>query len=77
MGAERTENFEKGVALRRLLGGDKLVDEAFRDPVDFGYPMEELVTEVAWTGAVAASSTSARSPSSTGRSSLRGTSASP
>jgi 4-carboxymuconolactone decarboxylase len=48
MAAKRTENFEKGIALRRELGGDKLVDEAFKDPDDFGYPMEELVTEVAW-----------------------------
>ena len=48
MTAQRTENFEKGVALRRKLGGDKLVDEAFQDPNDFSYPMEELVTEVAW-----------------------------
>jgi 4-carboxymuconolactone decarboxylase len=48
MGSKRTENFEKGVALRRELGGDKLVDDAFNDPEDFGYPMEELVTEVAW-----------------------------
>jgi 4-carboxymuconolactone decarboxylase len=48
MAAKRTENFEKGIALRRQLGGDKLVDDAFKDPDDFGYPMEELVTEVAW-----------------------------
>jgi 4-carboxymuconolactone decarboxylase len=48
MVAKRTENFEKGIALRRQLGGDKLVDDAFKDPDDFGYPMEELVTEVAW-----------------------------
>lgn len=48
MAAQRTENFEKGIALRRQLGGDKLVDDAFKDPEDFGYPMEELVTEVAW-----------------------------
>ena len=48
MSKERTKNFENGIALRRELGGDKLVDDAFRDPNDFGYPMEELVTEVAW-----------------------------
>ena len=48
MATPRTENFEKGIALRRELGGDKLVDDAFKDPDDFGYPMEELVTEVAW-----------------------------
>lgn len=48
MASKRSENFEKGIALRRELGGDKLVDDAFKDPNDFGYPMEELVTEVAW-----------------------------
>ena len=48
MATQRTENFKKGIALRRELGGDKLVDDAFKDPDDFGYPMEELVTEVAW-----------------------------
>lgn len=46
--SDRTENFRKGIALRRELGGDELVEDAFRDPGDFGYPMEELVTEVAW-----------------------------
>ncbi|MBU3738822.1 MAG: 4-carboxymuconolactone decarboxylase [Rhodoferax sp.] len=45
---KRTENFDKGVALRRQLGGDELVDKAFSDPEDFSYPMEELVTEHAW-----------------------------
>ena len=48
MATQRTENFKKGITLRRELGGDKLVDDAFKDPDDFGYPMEELVTEVAW-----------------------------
>ena len=48
MSTTKSENFQKGVALRRELGGDKLVDDAFRDPTDFGYPMEELVTEMAW-----------------------------
>ena len=47
----KTENFEKGLALRRELSGDRVVDEAFKDPNDFSVPMEELVTEFAF-GAV-------------------------
>ena len=48
MASGETQNFSKGKALRRKLGGDRLVDEAFKDPDDFSYPMEELVTEMAW-----------------------------
>jgi 4-carboxymuconolactone decarboxylase len=51
MSAERTENFKRGIALRRELAGERFVEEAFKDPDDFTYPMQELVTEVAW-GAV-------------------------
>ena len=51
MSTQRTDNFEKGIALRRELSGDKLVEDAFKDPDDFGYPMEEMVTEVAWGAA--------------------------
>jgi 4-carboxymuconolactone decarboxylase len=47
----KTENFEKGLALRRELSGDSVVDAAFRNPDDFAYPMQELVTEFAF-GAV-------------------------
>lgn len=47
----RTETFEKGLALRRELSGDSVVDAAFKDPEDFTYPMQELVTEFAF-GAV-------------------------
>ena len=46
-----TENFQKGLALRRELSGDSVVDEAFKDPNDFAFPMQELVTEFAF-GAV-------------------------
>jgi 4-carboxymuconolactone decarboxylase len=46
-----SENFRKGLELRRELSGDHVVDQAFKDPEDFGYPMEELVTEFAF-GAV-------------------------
>ena len=37
-----------GIALRRELSGDQVVDRAFKDPDAFGYPMEELVTEFAF-----------------------------
>ena len=47
----KTENFQKGLALRRELSGDSVVDAAFKDPDEFGVPMEELVTEFAF-GAV-------------------------
>ena len=47
----QSENFKKGLALRRELSGDRVVDEAFKDPDDFNVPMEELVTEFAF-GAV-------------------------
>ena len=46
-----TEHFRKGLALRRELSGDRVVEEAFKDPDDFSRPMEELVTEFAF-GAV-------------------------
>lgn len=46
-----TEHFRKGLALRRELSGDRVVEEAFKDPEDFSRPMEELVTEFAF-GAV-------------------------
>ena len=51
MAGTKSEKLEKGIALRRELSGDKVVDNAFKDPGDFSYPMEELVTEVAF-GAV-------------------------
>lgn len=47
----QSEKMEKGLALRRELSGDQVVDNAFKDPDDFGRPMEELVTEFAF-GAV-------------------------
>jgi 4-carboxymuconolactone decarboxylase len=47
----QSEKFQKGLALRRELSGDRVVDEAFKDPNDFARPMEELVTEFAF-GAV-------------------------
>jgi 4-carboxymuconolactone decarboxylase len=47
----QTENFRKGLALRCELSGEDVVNQAFKDPEDFGRPMEELVTEFAF-GAV-------------------------
>ena len=47
----QSEKLTKGLALRRELSGDRVVDEAFKDPGDFGLPLEELVTEFAF-GAV-------------------------
>ena len=47
----QSAQFQAGLALRRELSGDAVVDAAFRDPEDFARPMEELVTEFAF-GAV-------------------------
>ena len=47
----QSEHLQKGLALRRELSGDRVVDEAFKDPNDFSFPMEEFVTETAF-GAV-------------------------
>ena len=44
----KSENFHKRMALRRELSGDRVVDDAFKDPDDFSVPMEELVTEFAF-----------------------------
>ncbi len=50
MTAQRTDKLDMGMALRRELSGDTAVDAAFKDPEDFGYPMEEFVTEMAFGG---------------------------
>lgn len=47
----QSEKLITGLALRRELSGDRVVDKAFKDPGDFGLPLEELVTEFAF-GAV-------------------------
>ena len=46
--SQKSEYFQKGLALRRELSGDRVVDEAFKNPEDFSVPMEELVTEFAF-----------------------------
>lgn len=40
-----TENFKRGLDLRRELSGDKVVDDAFADPDDIARPLQEMVTE--------------------------------
>lgn len=46
-----TENFEKGLALRKELAGSEYVEKVFSDPDDYSFPLHELVTEYCW-GAV-------------------------
>jgi 4-carboxymuconolactone decarboxylase len=43
--------FEKGLAVRRAVAGERLVDEALKNADEFSMPMQELVTEFCW-GAV-------------------------
>lgn len=47
----QSDKLKAGLALRRELSGDKVVDDAFRDPQDFGVAMEEMVTEFAFGAA--------------------------
>lgn len=42
------ELFEKGLAVRRAVAGDRLVDEALKNADEFSMPMQELVTEFCW-----------------------------
>ena len=42
------EAFDRGLALRRELNGDELIDQIFREADDFSLPMQEMVTEHAW-----------------------------
>lgn len=45
------ELFDKGMAIRRAVAGDKAIDQAMKNADDFSMPMQELVTEYCW-GAV-------------------------
>lgn len=45
------ELFDKGMAMRRRVAGDKAIDQAMKNADDFSMPMQELVTEYCW-GAV-------------------------
>lgn len=43
-----SDNLTKGLEIRKELVGAAAVDKAFADPDDFGFPMQELVTEQCW-----------------------------
>ncbi len=43
-----SENFDKGLEIRKELAGAAFVEKAFADPQDFARPMQELVTEQCW-----------------------------
>ena len=45
------ELFDKGMAMRRKVAGDKAIDQAMKNADEFSMPMQELVTEYCW-GAV-------------------------
>jgi 4-carboxymuconolactone decarboxylase len=45
------ELFDKGMAIRRQVAGDKAIDAAMAGADEFSMPMQELVTEFCW-GAV-------------------------
>jgi 4-carboxymuconolactone decarboxylase len=42
------ELFDKGMAMRRKVAGDKAIDQAMKNADDFSMPMQELVTEYCW-----------------------------
>ena len=45
------ELFDKGMAMRRAVAGDALIDQTMKNADDFSMPMQELLTEFCW-GAV-------------------------
>lgn len=45
------QTFEKGLAIRRELAGERVIDDAFKNADEYSLPMQELVTEYCW-GAV-------------------------
>lgn len=42
------EMFEKGLAMRKAVVGEKVVDQSFKNADAFSLPMQELVTEYCW-----------------------------
>ncbi|PMS30136.1 4-carboxymuconolactone decarboxylase [Trinickia symbiotica] len=42
------ELFEKGLAMRRAMFGDKAIEQVFESAGDFGRPMQEMVTGFCW-----------------------------
>lgn len=49
-GKERpvSERFEKGMSVRRTVLGDPHVDRSLDAADDFGWPMQEITTEIGW-----------------------------
>ncbi len=43
-----SERFEKGLAVRRAVLGDPHVDRSLDAADDFGWPMQEMTTEIGW-----------------------------
>ncbi len=44
----RSEKFEKGLATRRAVLGSEYVDKSLAQADDFGWPLQQLVTEYCW-----------------------------
>jgi 4-carboxymuconolactone decarboxylase len=42
------ELFEKGLAIRKEIAGEKVVDDLMRNNDEFSMPMQELLTEFCW-----------------------------
>ena len=42
------ELFEKGMAVRRAVNGDAVIDQSMKNADEFSMPMQELVTEFCW-----------------------------
>ncbi|HSV79575.1 MAG TPA: hypothetical protein VLK85_10285 [Ramlibacter sp.] len=40
-----SEVFQKGLAIRRELAGERKIDDAFKNADEYDLPMQELVTE--------------------------------
>lgn len=45
-----TEKFDKGLAIRRKVMGDELVDRAFANATEFTEDLQQYITEVCWGG---------------------------
>lgn len=42
------ELFDKGMAVRRAVNGDAVIDQSMKNADEFSMPMQELVTEFCW-----------------------------
>lgn len=45
-----TEQFEKGLAIRRQVMGDEFVDRAFEQATEFTMDLQHYITDVCWGG---------------------------